>query len=247
MAFRIETLMAAALCVAVASLPCAAGADEKKLPPLPVAHEDREIEGWQVHVDKRLLDEKDAELGKRALRVLSNALFEIKTVVNAEKVKRLQQVPIWLDLTHGKLTPMQYHPNAGWLKANGFSPALAKCVHIPDAKRFVSPRELHEQPWAVLHELAHAYHDQVFGFEDAEIKAAWTKFKESKKYESVLHIRGMTTKHYALTNQMEFFSEMSEAYFGANDFFPFNTAELKREEPELHSLLVKIWGPLNEK
>ena len=54
----------------------------------------------------RLLDEKNAELGKRALRVLSNALFDLKVVVNAEKVKRLQQVPVWLDLTHGKLTAM---------------------------------------------------------------------------------------------------------------------------------------------
>jgi hypothetical protein len=37
---------------------------------------------------------------------------------------------------------------------------------------------------------------------------------------------------------------MSEAYFGMNDFSPFNRAELKREEPQLFSLLLKIWGPL---
>jgi hypothetical protein len=37
---------------------------------------------------------------------------------------------------------------------------------------------------------------------------------------------------------------MSEAYFGMNDFFPFNRAELKREEPQLFLLLLKIWGPL---
>ena len=29
-------------------------------------------------------------------------------------------------------------------------------------------------------------------------------------------------RHYALTNHKEFFAEMSEAYFGMNDFFPFN-------------------------
>ena len=43
---------------------------------------------------------------------------------------------------------------------------------------------------------------------------------------------------------METFAEMSEAYFGMNDFFPFNRAELKREEPALHGLLRDIWGPL---
>jgi hypothetical protein len=45
-----------------------------------------------------------------------------------------------------------------------------------------------------------------------------------------------------LTNEKEFFAEMTEAYFGHNDFFPFNRAELKQEEPELYELLTKIWG-----
>ena len=245
---RKQRLFATVCALAACTTLFAAASEEKKEPPpLPTEHETRDVEGWSVRVDKRLLDEKNADLGKRALRVLSNALYDLKVVVNPEKVKRLQQVPLWLDLTHGKLTSMQYHPGAGWLKANGYSEELAKCVHIPDAARFVSPRELHEQPWAVLHELAHSYHDQVLGFDDKDIKDAWKKFKESKKYESVLHIRGMMTKHYALTDQMEFFAEMSESYFGASDFYPFNNAELKREEPELHALLVKIWGPLNEK
>jgi hypothetical protein len=41
---------------------------------------------------------------------------------------------------------------------------------------------------------------------------------------------------------MEFFAEMSESYFGKNDFSPFDAEELKREEPELFQLLVEIWG-----
>ena len=34
---------------------------------------------------------------------------------------------------------------------------------------------------------------------------------------------------------------MTEAFFGANDFFPFNRAELQHEEPALFALLTKIW------
>ena len=49
--------------------------------------------------------------------------------------------------------------------------------------------------------------------------------------------------HYGLTDQKEFFAEMSEAYFGKNDFFPTDADELKREEPELFGLLEHIWGP----
>ena len=30
---------------------------------------------------------------------------------------------------------------------------------------------------------------------------------------------------------MEFFAEMTEAYFGSNDFYPFVTSELKQAKP----------------
>ena len=43
---------------------------------------------------------------------------------------------------------------------------------------------------------------------------------------------------------MEFFAEMTESYFGQNDFYPFNRAELRRDEPEVYALMRKLWGPL---
>ena len=51
-------------------------------------------------------------------------------------------------------------------------------------------------------------------------------------------------EHYGLTNQMEFFSEMTEAYFGSNDFFPFVAGELKQTEPTVYALLEEIWGAI---
>lgn len=214
--------------------------------PYPEAHAIRDIEGWTVHVDERLLSGPDKELGDRALRILANRLFDIKLVMAADKMTRLQKIPIWIDLTHGKLRPAQYHPSARWLRNNGFSEALAKCVHIPRAAAFAGSNHQSVQPWSVLHELAHAYHDQVYGFDDADIRAAWERFRDSGKYTQVLHINGNKTKHYALKNQMEFFAEMTEAYFGQNDFYPFNRAELEREEPQTFALLVRIWGPLRK-
>jgi hypothetical protein len=214
----------------------------KDAPPIPKAHTERNVEGWTVHIDNRLLDGDDHKLGEHALRLLANRLYDIKHVVPAEKVKLLQKVPIWLDKSHGKLRPAQYHPSKGWLKSNGFSEELARCVHIPVAADFSSVNHQRVQPWSVLHELAHAYHDQVLGFDHEEIRAAFVRFKESKKYESVLHINGNKTKHYALTNEKEFFAEMTESFFGQNDFYPFNRAELKRDEPELYDLLAKLWG-----
>jgi hypothetical protein len=93
----------------------------------------------------------------------------------------------------------------------------------------------------LLHELAHAFHDQVLGFEEPRIKAAWERAKGSGLYDDVLHISGERRKHYALENQKEFFAEMTEAYFGTNDFYPFVRAELKECDPETFKLLEEVW------
>ena len=227
----------AAVCVGATS---ALAAEEAR--PKPKAHVTRTIEGWTIQVDERLVDGGDAaEIGKTALALITNRLADIKLAVAADKLERLQQVTIWLDRTHGGLRPAQYHPSAGWLKANGYDERLAKCVHIPDAADFVSRGHQRVQPWSVMHELAHAYHDQVLDFENPEIKAVWEQVKQSERFESVLHINGRKTRHYALVNQKEFFAEMSESYLGTNDFFPFNRAELKQDEPEVYALLARIW------
>ena len=211
-------------------------------PAKPVAHEVRQIEGWQVHVDARLLSPQPPEAAAGALEILQRRLADVRLILPAASVARLQQVPIWLDATHGKLKPAQYHPSVGWLTSNGYNPDLAKAVHIPDAGLYAGVRHQRIQPWSILHELAHAYHDQVLGFEHAEIKQAWEAFRDTRKYDKTLHIEGGLTQHYALTNQKEFFAEMTEAYFGVNDFYPFNRAELKQAEPGLFENMGRWWS-----
>ena len=210
-------------------------------PAKPKSHTVKKIEGWTVRVDDRLLTGPDEALGTRALRFLEGKLSDIRAVVPEDKVEKFQTVTIVLDLTHGTLGAMQYHPSAGWLKANGYSPDLAKCVHLPRAADLPTRRNINEQPWVILHELAHAYHDQVLGFEEPRIKEAYEKYRKSGRGEKTLLFNGKRVRHYALTNHKEFFAEMTEAYFGVNDFFPFNRAELKEAEPEILSLLSIIW------
>ena len=221
--------------------------DDRPDPPQPASRTAQDIEGWTVRVDDRLLGESpDAATGRKALKFLEAKLVEIKAVVPEERLKDLQAVTIVVDLGCGKLGSMQYHPSRGWLKANGYPEDLAKCVHIPRAAELPVRRNINEQPWVVLHELAHAYHDQKLDFEEPRVKAAWEKFKTSGRGDETLLYDGRRVKHYALTNQMEFFAEMTEAYFGSNDFYPFNRAELRDSEPEVFELLREIWGPLEK-
>lgn len=209
--------------------------------PQPTSRTPRTLEGWTIRVDDRLLRKPHEELGKRALRFLENKLADIKAVVPADRLKKLQAVTIVLDLNCGRLGPMQYHPSADWLRANGYSADLAKCVHLPRAADLPTRRNIREQPWVILHELAHAYHDQVLGFDEPRIREAYEKYRKSGRGDKTLLYSGKRVRHYALTNHKEFFAEMTEAYFGVNDFFPFNRAELKEAEPEIHALLSTVW------
>ena len=137
---------------------------------------------------------------------------------------------------------MAYHPGADWLKEHGMPVKMAKAIEIGNMKAFLS--WTYEQPWMVLHELAHAYHDRVTpdGYENADIKSAYTAAMSAKTYESVRHWDGKMARHYACTNPMEYFAEATEAYFGQNDFFPFTNAELKNHDPNGFALMRKIWG-----
>ena len=207
----------------------------------PASRTDRKLEGWTVRVDDRLLTGPDAPLGTRSLRFLEAKLSDIVAVVPADKLEKLRAVAIVLDLSHADLKSMQYHPSAGWLKDHGYAADLAKCVHIPRAADLPVKRNINEQPWVILHELAHAYHDQVLGFDEPRIDAAYKAYKKSGRGDATLLYDGRKVKHYALTTRMEFFAEMTEAYFGVNDFYPFTRAELKQTEPDIEELLTHIW------
>jgi hypothetical protein len=224
-----------------------ARADEKPEPEKPTAHTLQDIEGWKVRIDERLLQPPDKDLGSRAIKALAAKLADINLVVDLEKLEKLHDVTIQLDLSHGGLKAMQYHPDVGWLEENGYDRKLVRCVHIPVAAKLLEPDTVNVQPWCVLHELAHAYHHQVLSFDEPRIREAYEKYKRSGHGDSVLFVAGGKVRHYALTDHKEFFAEMSESYFGSNDFFPFNRAELMTDEPDIYHLLRDIWGPVEMK
>ena len=204
----------------------------------------QEIEGWTVHIDPQLLEGEHSADGTRALKMLANHLQRIAILLPEEQLARMQKLEIWIEHHHPTLGAMQYHPNPGWLKSHGHDPRLAKKVHIPRAKSLFSRHQMIKHPAVVLHELAHAYHDQYFGFDDPRFIKAYKKAKAAGIYEKVLLYNGKRVRHYGLSDHKEYFAEGTEAYFYRNDFYPFVRAELKEHDPELHDLLAEVWGPL---
>jgi hypothetical protein len=101
-----------------------------------------------------------------------------------------------------------------------------------------------KHPYVVLHELAHAYHDQVLSFDNPKVIEVFDAAKSQGIYEEVLLYTGKKVKHYGLSNHKEYFAELTEAYFGMNDFYPFVRAELNEHDPAMYALLREIWGPV---
>jgi hypothetical protein len=205
---------------------------------------EKNIEGWTIVVDPKLMSDENKEVATKAFKALANHLQRVEFIVPKERLKELKKLRIWVELNNPVLGNMQYHPSAGWLKAHDHDPRLVKHVHIPRAKQLYDRHMWAKHPYVVLHELAHAYHDQVLDFDQKEIVAAFNDAKKKGIYEKVLLYTGRTVKHYALSNHKEYFAESTEAYFGVNDFYPFVRAELKQHDPAMFAIQEKIWGPV---
>lgn len=206
-------------------------------------HDQRLIAGWKVRIHPRLFD--DAVALEKALGLLRMQLDEIVRVVPAKAVVELRKVPLWFNPEYPKTPPRaEYHPGADWLRENGRDPAMEKAVEFTDVRHFEA--EMRRMPNFALHELAHAFHDRVLGFENAEIEAAFQKAKAAGKYDRVQRQdsegRKRLDKAYAMTNAKEYFAECSEAFFTRNDFFPFTREELQKHDPEVFALLERLWG-----
>lgn len=210
----------------------------------PLDYTTRPIQGWTIKIDTRLRQQDPPALDW-ALVLLTSQLKTINTLVPPRQRAELKKVTIWLSPEYPNTPPRaEYHPGAGWLRENGRNPEMAKGVEITDVKNFDA--ETRRMPLFVLHELAHAYHDRVLGNDEPRLLAAYKNAKAGGKYDRVERQdsegRKRLDRAYALTNVQEYFAEGTEAFFGANDFYPFNKAQLKTHDPELFALLENIWG-----
>ena len=194
----------------------------------------RQIRGWKVYIEKSLNEHKRLP---EAVRLLDAKLAGVEKMIRPEILPQLRAVPIWLnkDIRTGAC----YHPNPTWLKNNDRMPEKVRSIELQNINHFIDWSK--SQPMMILHELAHAYHHRVHGFQHAGITKAYQKAKASGKYDRVKHVSGQMKRHYGLSNEKEYFAECTEAYFGKNDFYPFNRAELKQFDPQGYAMVENVW------
>ena len=97
----------------------------------------------------------------------------------------------------------------------------------------------------VMHELAHAYHDRVLGFGYGPITSAYNNAMANSLYDLVSYHSGngnyFDQEAYATTNHIEYFAELTEAYLGENDYFPFIEEEIEPHDALGYNVVQSVW------
>jgi hypothetical protein len=192
--------------------------------------------GFTVNVNPDLVGN---DVTNRALDLLSADLTKITQLLTPVQLGRLRKVPIWIQYKLNTESGMWYHESKEWLVANGYPPELEKSVEIADVSSYYDQREI--QPFSVLHEFAHAYNDLYLSAIQDKLKAAFNNAVKSGKYDKVERTGSGIERAYALTNEKEYFAELTEAYFGKNDYYPFNREELEKFDPTGYALMQAAW------
>lgn len=234
-------MMRTLLLTTVVVLATAAAARAQTAP----GYTDQTVHGFTVVVN----DQATATQATAMTRAMEELEIQLGRIValglRTDVLDKLRAVKIFVEFnqTNGAAV---YHPSPTWLAANGYIPQKAWSVELSNAVNFRNWSR-QNQPWIVLHELAHAYHHQVLGYNHAGILAAFARARDagilaSVPYRFDLSQPPILQRAYALTNDTEWFSEMTEAYFGENDYFPFVRSDLETFDPTAYSVVQAAWG-----
>lgn len=180
----------------------------------------------------------------RALANISEDLQMITDSLQDEILDILNARPMWLELQNGN--GACFHPNKIWILENDHVPEKAHCVEVTNAKNF-NNWSGSNQPMIVLHELSHYYHYHELGWNNNTITSAYENAKGKGLYINVEYINpdgSVVTRGtaYALENEKEYFAELSEAYWGKNDYYPFTRDQLKEYDPVGYQMVESLWS-----
>lgn len=209
-------------------------------------YERRELRGFTLMINEDLID-RDGALLDRVLLQLEHDLDGMTSFLGDTQLEMLRESTVWIE-RQGATVPggmsgrgMCFHPSAAWLTSHGLLAEKEGGVEIIKAEDFPDWRR--NQPFMTFHEFAHAYHWRI-GFERADVKAAYDEAMQAGLYDAVdynMAADGRPVRAYAANNDKEYFAELSEAYFGLNDYFPFTRRQLKEHDPRGYALIERLW------
>ena len=214
----------------------------------PDGYEKVNLEGFTVYANLRVTGQAHDGFHRPPLRVLENELNDLKRILHPKIVGILQGIPIWAEwdvsdsISPGAVARYYGGPADHYRKMGG-DPRKANCVEVMSIKTLASIRRPGTplQQIIILHEMAHAVHHRLLGWENPELEAVFKQAVDRKLYDWVNDRFGRQGKAYARTNAGEYFAEISCAYLDSCNYFPFNYEQLRGHDPAGFKFAERVW------
>ena len=212
-------------------------------------YEKVQVLGWDLYIEKTI--NKDKDLNDVIIKEVKEGIERFIKTVPSDAIKFLQTIPIWASdeptypMRKNERGVIPFHRDKTWLRDHDLNPHMAPGVHIINPRAALLDHKIFEWgPMTMLHELAHAYHNVKLGLNNTDIKEAYGSAMARGLYLKVpdRKFKDKKVKAYAASNKEEYFAEVTEAYFGNNDWFPHNRKELKEYDPKAYLMVEKVWG-----
>ena len=201
---------------------------------------------WSFEVEKQLIDEAPAvaTAAVKRLELNLNKVFTLIPKPTHEKMRELKYFVLYGSKSRGGgyNDGLQYCGKNGPKEHPNLDEPWERCILIHCAENYSKLSDL----WAlkaVLHELGHAHHKENWPEKQPDILDAWKNAVDQGLYLNVRDEKGKAfPKAYALTNQLEYFAELTAMYFGRCNYAPVNRIELKKYDPIGYAMIQKMWG-----
>jgi len=232
----------ATLAASVAGKPLTAEVNYREPPRV---YETIQFQPWTIMVERQLLTD-DPALAKISLARLERCLQTLQSALPPAALTNLHNVIIFLmygpkALGGGYASGAVYYRKTAPDFQKNVDLRWRNCVVIKSAENYAKLSEL----WALkvlTHEFAHAYHLQQWPEKQPEMVRAWNHALQKGLYRNVRDDKGrLLARGYAITNQLEYFAELSCMYFVGCNYQPFRRDELKAYDPVGYAMIEKLW------
>ena len=205
--------------------------------------EQHNIRGWEVNIEKSLKSDLDRIIAK-----MEEGFDNFIDKVPENLLPELRKTKFWVSqeedypFRENEFGTMVFHPNMNWLVQNKFDTRMHRGVHIINPIEILYTHDiLSWGPYVFLHELAHAY--ELRHRRRLNVKHHYDVAMKKGLYVNVptREDKDKLGPAYASLNSDEFFAELTEAYFGVNDYFPKTREELKKYDPESYRFIEAAW------
>jgi hypothetical protein len=208
----------------------------------------RNIKGFTVLVHEEVLGQPADRWQRKPLDVLETEFDDLKRVVGPKLAEVLRQIPVWVrwdvvDPSVPKAIAFYYGYPANTLIRAGREALMTNSIEIVSLKRLgeMRPPGSKFQQVVTLHEMAHAIHHRLLGFDAPEVINAFQAAVARKLYDSASDRTGRVSRPYARTNANEYFAEISCAYLDSCFYYPFTFNDLKNHDPVGFALMDAVW------